>query len=365
MSAKKELKELKTALTLASKIIGKSSLPILSCVKLSDGRIEATNLEQWLSVQVPFAINRPICIDVRALKKIIATLKDAPTFSVNEKDTLIINGAISLPGLSLDEWPMRGEQGEEIAAFSLPDKWGDVSRAMSLDETRFNIRCLALQFGEEKIAATDGHRLHIAPFAHTSECKETFLVPYSVAIFVNHFPDVQGIIYNLQRHETTHGRAVSFTSGTMTLHSMLVDGEFPDYSHVIPATSPHAITVNRAACMQAVQSCQAMTTERTRGIILYRYGAELTVKTDNYEENGNVRHVLPCSVGEEVYCGINVNFLLDAVESCRGEEVTVNMRDELSPLAIKDNGFLSVIMPCRVSENPIENRQALEAKLAA
>lgn len=50
------------------------------------------------------------------------------------------------------------------------------------------------------------------------------------------------------------------------------------------------------------------------------------------------------------YVGVNARYLLQALECLRGDEVTLAIKDEASPVHIADEDLRVVISPLRVSE---------------
>ena len=68
-------------------------------------------------------------------------------------------------------------------------------------------------------------------------------------------------------------------------------------------------------------------------------------------ENGSVERLIECQGWQPGgYVGLNARYLLQALECLRGDEATLAMKDEASPVHITDEDLCVVISPLRVSE---------------
>jgi DNA polymerase III sliding clamp (beta) subunit (PCNA family) len=55
-----------------------------------------------------------------------------------------------------------------------------------------------------------------------------------------------------------------------------------------------------------------------------------------------------CKGTDEFVFGINLGYLLDTLRQLNGDTVALEMNDALSPITIKERGFLALVMPIRV-----------------
>ena len=69
-------------------------------------------------------------------------------------------------------------------------------------------------------------------------------------------------------------------------------------------------------------------------------------------DNGSAERLIECRGWQPGrYVGVNARYLLQALECLRGDEVTLAMKDEASPVHIADEDLHIVISPLGVSES--------------
>jgi DNA polymerase III sliding clamp (beta) subunit (PCNA family) len=86
------------------------------------------------------------------------------------------------------------------------------------------------------------------------------------------------------------------------------------------------------------------------GVSLTRLPAGIRVRLEA-TDNGSVERLIECRGWQPGrYVGLNARYLLQALECLRGDEVTLAMKDEASPVHITDEDLSVVISPLRVSE---------------
>jgi DNA polymerase III sliding clamp (beta) subunit (PCNA family) len=92
------------------------------------------------------------------------------------------------------------------------------------------------------------------------------------------------------------------------------------------------------------------------GVSLTRLPAGIRVRLEA-TDNGSVERLIECRGWQPGrYMGVNARYLLQALECLRGNEVTLAMKDEASPIHITDEDLCVVISPLRVSE-PVEGQK--------
>jgi hypothetical protein len=90
-----------------------------------------------------------------------------------------------------------------------------------------------------------------------------------------------------------------------------------------------------------------------RGWTVLRFTAGVRVRLEA-TDNGSVERLIECRGWQSgCYVGVNVRYLLQALEGLRGDEVTLALKDEASPVHIADEDLHIVISPMRDSE-PVE-----------
>ncbi len=133
-------------------------------------------------------------------------------------------------------------------------------------------------------------------------------------------------------------------SGDVTVVSRLVEGSFPGYRDVIPATCSHNAQIARDALQAALRRASLVTSRDAQCVRLAFASGELAVTARSSE--GSAEERLPCTYdgGEEVL-GFNPDFLLDALGVLDGEHVTFEWNGKASPGKVTEGSYVYVVMP--------------------
>ena len=147
---------------------------------------------------------------------------------------------------------------------------------------------------------------------------------------------------------TNHVRA---QIGEIRFTSKLIDGRFPEYGRVIPATPPRTVEADRETLRQALQRTAILSNEKYRGIRLTVRPDLLTLQAHNPEQEEAEDQVEVSYEGEEVEIGFNVNYLLDALSAIESDNVEIGLTDSNSSCLIHAPGTTHtryVVMPMRL-----------------
>ena len=155
--------QFQNALGLASKlVVVRSSLPILSHCLLGNGQLTVTDLDNYLTFDLPGLDIEPVCLPVALLQKALRFIKD-PTRLVKQGVNVILNDTFTLPGMNPQEFPAspaRAVQQQIGETFRVPERGVDVLPAMSTDETRLNLSGVYIDRAAGYCVSSGGHRLH-------------------------------------------------------------------------------------------------------------------------------------------------------------------------------------------------------------
>src|SRR5262245_10674344 len=341
----------------------RQTLPILANVLIeAEGdmvRLTATDLELGARISLPGQVTKPgsITLSARKLLEIVKEQAAAP-LSIRGQDNAWVAlrcGASSykLVGLSADDFPgitsVDPPERIRLEGKLLLTMLEQTSFAISQDESRYALNGIlfSARDGELRLVATDGHRLALA----------TRPLPPGNSAF-------SGIVPRKAVHEMRRvlagGDDVEIGLGenhfvlrlpNFLLLSRLIEGTFPNYEQVVPRGYPFHVSVGRAAVTAALRRVSVLSEERTRPI-------KVTVSHDSlklmayHPEFGEAEETLPVQyTGDEITIGFNSRYLLDALGAQDSEQVTVELKDGLSPGVVKtseDEGYLCVIMPMRI-----------------
>lgn len=349
----------------------RTTMPILSNVLIEASgdtiTVVATDLEVGIKSIYPANVENDGRITVSA-KKMYEIVKELPNQEINfvtkDNDWVEITcGKVkfNIVGLSPDEFPnvasIKEDKLLELDAALLKRMIEKTSYAICNDETKYNLNGIFTRVeqieGKQvlKMVATDGHRLSIASgefvgVASPELLKGVILPKKGIFEIKKITEEVDGTI----KFGFVDNSAV-VKKGDSTLAMRLVDGEFPDYTRVIPAANDKLVKTAREELIHAVRRMAILSSEKFKGIMLEIDNKKIKISSSNPELGDAMEELDLTYSGEPFSVRFNARYLLDVLTVSESDQVEMKFRDELSPSIItpeKENDFLAVIMPMRL-----------------
>ena len=146
-------------------------------------------------------------------------------------------------------------------------------------------------------------------------------------------------------------RDASFEAGNVRLTTVLIEGDFPPYRNLIPASHPNRMTVGREALIDGVRRVRLLAREATPvRMSMSSEGLELVAVT---QDVGQAHEWLDAKFeGTELIAAFNPEYLLQGAEVLSGDEVVIETVDALKPAVVRSpehTEFLYLLMPVRVN----------------
>ena len=144
---------------------------------------------------------------------------------------------------------------------------------------------------------------------------------------------------------------IRFQFGNINLVSKLIDGKFPDYERVIPATLKNFVTLNRATLLQSMVRAAILTNEKFRGVRLVLTPGSLKIMAANAEQEEAQEEIEVDYSGDAIDVGFNVGYLLDVLNNSSAEAIEWGFNDANSSSLLTVPGnerFKYVVMPMRI-----------------
>ena len=342
----------------------RQTMPVLANVLLSarENRlsITGTDLEVELvaSSQVGVQQAGDITVPGRKLLDIFRSLPDgvSVTFSTEGERVSVRAGRsrFTLSTLPAAEFPVV----EEInAQQTLTLAQGEFRRlidkthfSMAQQDVRYYLNGLLIETEGKSLraVATDGHRLALCEMETEAKAKasQQVIVPRKGVLELQRILGTDGTIE--LGIGTNHVRA---QIGDIRFTSKLIDGRFPEYGRVIPASPTKKVEADREALRLALQRTAILSSEKYRGIRLTVKEDLLTLQAHNPEQEEAEDQVEVAYKGDEVEIGFNVNYLLDALSAIEGDKVEIGLTDSNSSCLIHAPGVAHtryVVMPMRL-----------------
>lgn len=341
----------------------RQTMPVLANVLLSarDARlaITGTDLEVELVATTQVKVDQPgdVTVPGRKLLDIFRALPEAASVTLSSEGERVVMRAgrsrFTLSSLPAAEFPVI----EEINAhqvLNLPQ--GEFRRlidkthfSMAQQDVRYYLNGLLLetQASALRAVATDGHRLALCEMTLEEAAKPgQVIVPRKGVLELQRILGAEGTIE--LAIGVNHVRA---QIGEIRFTSKLIDGRFPEYGRVIPASPPQVVQADRELLRQALQRTAILSNEKYRGIRLAVRTDLLTIQAHNPEQEEAEDQVEVVYPGEELEVGFNVNYLLDALGAIETQRIELGLTDANSSCLIHAPGVTHtryVVMPMRL-----------------
>jgi DNA polymerase-3 subunit beta len=226
-----------------------------------------------------------------------------------------------------------------------------VGRAAGRDESRPVLTGVLVHIGSGKLAmvATDSYRLSV---------KETDLpgaAPELEAIVpARALDELKRIAGGAESIEVALlENHVAFSTDGVWLTSRKIDGQFPDYAKLIPASGDFTVelTLPRSELLDVVRRMGVMA-HRASPLRLRLAEGELVISVQT-PDIGEARESLPVGYsGEPMEIGFNATYLQDGIDSVGGDEILLQLINPLRPGLLRgpEEGFQYLIMPIRLPD---------------
>lgn len=343
--------------TVQNIVAGRSTMQILSnaLIKGEDGKLWLTSTDLDLTVkcciECEITVPGSTTLPVRRLASIVKELPDdRVTVEIDDDDVATVqcgSAFFKINGLSMRDFPpvpvADGEYSYRMDQTVLRDMLRKTSYAASLDQTRKALNGVMMVFKDGKVTviATDGRRLALIENEgeFSTDAETEMILPLKTVTELMHLLGQGDLKIFAQKNQAV------FDLGNRTLSTKLVDGVYPNYRQVIPASCNERVVVERELLMTAMRRISLIATEKANTSQLTFNDNHLTVSI--YTDVGEARETLPIKyAGNQISVIFNAEYVIDPLKNLDSDEVYLEMNDGRSPVVFKSNiPFLYVLMP--------------------
>ena len=348
-------------------ITPKSILPILSNILIETQKnkikLTSTDLDIGISVILEAEIQESgaITLPAKRLGDIIRELPEGEVNVVVKKNNIVYirleSCEFRLTGLPKDEFPklpeFKDKEVIELEQVILKEMLQLTSFAISHEETRYVLNGLLLDLKKHphkdkfvlKLVATDGRRLALIEKELEVESKK------EVKIIIP-----QKTIIELQRNLKDEGKIlivitsnqVFFEFDHTIIISRLIEGEFPDYTRVIPAPTETKIKIDRQQFLQAIRRASLLSTPDSLAVRLELVNNKLTVTKSTPDVGESREEVVVEYRGKDLIIGFNPLYLIDVLRNLSGAFVELELTESEKPGVIRTEDYVYLIQPMRL-----------------
>jgi DNA polymerase-3 subunit beta len=349
-------------------VSSRSTLPVLANVLLRTEdaglKLTAMNLEIGITYWVPGKIETDGAITVPA-----RLLTDVVNSLPNERIDLALDGdrlhlrcgrfETHLRGIDADEFPAIPAAGERpttrVSQKVLRRALAEVAFAAASDEARPILTGVLTRFEGDRItlAAADNYRIAITTIGGLDAVEETSVVvparSYSeLARILADTDDPVEVILSAQKNQ------VLFHVEGVDLVSRLIDGQFPNYQQVLPATHATRVELDRDDLLKAVRLA-AYIASASANIVKLQVAPDgaPVVTVGAAADVGDHQGVVDAAIeGDGTTIAFNARYLGDVLANVDAERFVLELNGPLSPGVFRPadgRDYTHVVMPVRTT----------------
>ena len=345
----------------------RNTIPILANVLISaQGKViqvTATDLEVGVRGDVEGEVIKEGTITVNA-KKLYEIIREVPNEQVQlkrlENEWVEIRSGKSvfkIVGMDAREFPQFPKfDSKELSSTPSSTIRGMIERtifSVSTDETRYSLNGVFVEQGDGgrvRMVATDGHRLAFdeRELGSLGLSKGVILPRKGLAELKKVLESGDDGIVAIGFRENM----VLVKKNNVELFMRLIDGDFPDYTKVIPQGNPNVAKIEHDELLQALRRVSILSSERYKGIKMEFSAGKISLSANNPDLGEAIEEIDAEYKGKPISIGFNARYLLDVLGVLNEEgEINIELKDELSPSIVRkvgDEGYLYVLMPMRL-----------------
>ena len=297
-------KLLTTTLKLVKPLIKRVNLPILYYGLITSNKesitFEVTNLDTSIKQVIPCTvIEQGSClINLNQLISILGSEKsDIKITSDNEKTQIQIGNTTAkldfMETCNFPEWVllnnyiMSDTTNQDLFNAEDVENMNRISYSVLDQDSRFNLNNIAIV--DNKIVATDGHRLALEPLSHDFNYGYPVLIPKPICNLIYKTMKKCNVFFEYYNHYivayTPHN--IIGSKPVTTIVWRRTEGDYPDYKRVIPDRDMSPVTkivLDKKSLVHAIDQLKAFTTKDNNTIeITANSHLNLSVGTDMVE----------------------------------------------------------------------------------
>jgi DNA polymerase-3 subunit beta len=345
----------------------RNTMPILANVLFESVkgsiRVTATDLEVGVRGEIEGDVTREGTVTVNA-KKIYEIIREVPNEQVQlkrlENDWVEIRSGKSvfkIVGMDAKEFPQfpkfDGSALSTTPASTMREMIERTLFSVSTDETRYSLNGVFIEQGDGtnvRMVATDGHRL-----AFEEKSVGAFGLAKGVILPRKGLAELKKLLESGTEGAVSLGfkeNMALVTKDKIELFMRLIDGDFPDYTKVIPKGNPNIVKLEHDELLQALRRVSILSSERYKGIRMEFTDGKVAISANNPDLGEAIEEIEAEYKGKPMSIGFNARYLIDVLGVLGGDgEIDIELKDELSPSVIRKAGvdsYLYVLMPMRL-----------------
>lgn len=348
-------------------ISSKNTIPVLSGIylKAEDNKLTfaATDLELGIECKVPVQVieEGEVVLPAKYLGDLVRRLPDTNLLFEYLPETVSVKitygqAETNIMGWKGEEFPTIPQLKDDYSLTINPLVFKSMIKqtvfCANIDDVRpiFTGALMEVTGNDVLLVATDSHRLAYKKGKVNNLIQEDF----KAIIPVKSLNEISRIIKDdpedVLNIRCNHNQ-ICFENSELRLISRLIDGMFPNYNQVIPASYNTLLKVKRKALQESIERANLFITEKDgTSVIKFHIGGNninIVSKSDYGMVDENVQVY---QEGEDLSITFNAKYLIDALKNMDFEDIDITLGGPLSPAVFRplnDENFLYLLLPLR------------------
>ncbi len=362
---------LQRALSIAESVISSKNVNTIlsSClVQVRENELAILSTDNEIAVRTRVSsVNKGTGAFTVNAKKFSGILKEFPSeelhITVNEMFNIRIEGTsgkvkghYELIGMGEEEYPeipeFQMDSAMEMDQSVLKDIIRKINYAASHDTIKpvFNGIHFHTEKGNMLVAvATDSRRLSMISRSmdNVIDMEEGIIMPLKTVNEIAKLLDSRGSCLLSVKENQCFVRV-----DDTEVISRLVEGQFPNYSQVIPKEYIISAEVETKRFIETLRRLLVVTREPANKIVMRFSGNRLNIEAQTPEVGiGEEELPLVSNSEEEIFIGVNAVFMIDALKEIDSEFVRCTITGQMSPITLRpmdDDNQTAVVMPIQI-----------------
>ncbi len=309
--------------------------------------IKATDNEIGLQIITKeFKIDQPgsLTANGKKLLDIIRILRDDEIILEQHDGNLLIkqqHSKFKLPIFNAKDFPTFPQIDEKpkisLDSMNLIRNLKKITPAIDSNNPKYELNGALINIKSDKtdLVGTDTRRLAVATISNNSEEELDLILPKKAILEIQKlFLDQIEIYYD----ENT----LIISNQDYYFFTRLINGKFPDYERVIPKTLKYSLELPKKEMIDAIR----LVTTIANDIKITFHADKILFKAlsdDNVEAKTEID--LETGIEEPFELSLNSRYMLDFLAQIDHERFSIGMNEPTLPFILKDENFITVIMP--------------------
>lgn len=222
--------------------------------------------------------------------------------------------------------------------------------SVSVNDTRPILKGILCEIKKDKITgvALDGFRL--SKIEKPIKCHGE---PIDVVVPARSFDEIKKLIAddNGEVAIIIDNKFFQVSIGKTTFAGRLVDGDFINYSQIIPQNFESSVVVEKTAFEQSIERAGLLVRSDKINLVTLHIADKLISITSN-NEIGAIAEKVPAKLtGKDIKISFNAKYIHDVLRATTDDFIKINFNGELSPCTIesaKAADYLFLVLPVRI-----------------